>query len=78
MGKQLNVGLLGCGSVGRGLVELVGRNEGLLRERTGVELNISKILVRDLKKEQPALIAVSSPRSRQKSSKMVVTWWLSS
>jgi len=52
MGKQLNVGLLGCGSVGRGLVELVGRNEGLLRERTGVELNISKILVRDLKKER--------------------------
>ena len=52
MGKQLNVGLLGCGSVGRGLVELVGRNQGLLRERTGVELHISKILVRDLKKER--------------------------
>ena len=55
MGKQLNVGLLGCGSVGRGLVELVGRNQSLLRERTGVELNISKILVRDLKKERAAV-----------------------
>jgi homoserine dehydrogenase len=52
MGKQLNVGLLGCGSVGRGLVELVGRNHGLLRERTGVEINISNILVRDLNKER--------------------------
>ena len=54
-GEAADVGLLGCGSVGRGLVELVGRNEGLLRERTGVELNISKILVRDLKKRRYAL-----------------------
>lgn len=52
MGKQLNVGLLGCGSVGRGLVQLVGRSQNLLRERTGLELNISKILVRDIQKER--------------------------
>src|SRR6202030_197238 len=50
--RKLKVGLLGCGTVGRGLVELVGRNEALIRQRSGVELQIAKILVRDLDKER--------------------------
>ena len=54
-GKQLSIGLLGCGTVGRGLVELVTRNRELLRERAGVEVGISKILVRDQKKERPGV-----------------------
>jgi homoserine dehydrogenase len=52
MTRKLKVGLLGCGNVGRGLVELVGRNEALIRQRSGVELRITKILVRDLDKER--------------------------
>jgi homoserine dehydrogenase len=50
--RKLKIGLLGCGNVGRGLVELVGRNEALIRQRSGVELRITKILVRDLDKER--------------------------
>jgi homoserine dehydrogenase len=50
--RRLKIGLLGCGTVGRGLVELVGRNESLIRQRSGVELRITKILVRDLDKER--------------------------
>src|ERR1700719_1536738 len=52
MTRKLKIGLLGCGTVGRGLVELVGRNEGLIRQRSGVELRITKILIRDLDKER--------------------------
>ena len=53
--RQLKVGLLGCGTVGRGLVELVTRNQSLVRHRTGVELAITKILVRDLAKPRPGV-----------------------
>jgi len=52
MTRKLKIGLLGCGNVGRGLVELVGRNEALIRQRSGVELHITKILVRDLDKDR--------------------------
>jgi homoserine dehydrogenase len=53
--RKLNVGLLGCGTVGRGLVELVTRNSSLIRQRAGVELSITKILVRDPLKERPGV-----------------------
>lgn len=53
--KKLKVGLLGCGTVGRGLVELVTKNDSLIRQRTGVELGITKILVRDLAKPRPGI-----------------------
>ncbi|HKS17430.1 MAG TPA: homoserine dehydrogenase [Planctomycetota bacterium] len=50
--KTKTVSLLGCGTVGRGLVELIRRNRSLIAERSGVDLEISKILVRDLAKER--------------------------
>lgn len=50
--RKLKVGLLGCGTVGGGLVELVHKNSSLIRQRAGVELSISKILVRDSLKER--------------------------
>ncbi len=53
--KKLKIGLLGCGTVGRGLVELVTKNDSLIRQRTGVELGITKILVRDLAKPRPGV-----------------------
>jgi homoserine dehydrogenase len=53
--QELKIGLLGCGTVGRGLVELVTRNSSLIRRRAGVELSITKILVRDLDKERPGV-----------------------
>jgi len=50
--NRKTVALLGCGTVGRGLVELIGKNRSLIAERTGVDLEISKILVRDLTKDR--------------------------
>jgi len=51
--RKLKIGLLGCGTVGSGLVELIKKNNSLIRQRAGVELSITKILVRDLQKERP-------------------------
>jgi homoserine dehydrogenase len=51
--RKLKVGLLGCGTVGSGLVELINKNSSLIRQRAGVELSITKILVRDPLKERP-------------------------
>ncbi len=53
--RKLKIGLLGCGNVGRGLVELVSRNVSLIRQRSGVDLSITRILVRDLAKERPGV-----------------------
>ena len=50
--RKLKIGLLGCGTVGSGLVELVHKNSSLIRDRAGVALTISKILVRDPLKER--------------------------
>jgi homoserine dehydrogenase len=74
--KQLTIGLLGCGTVGGGLVELVTRNRDLLRERSGVDLKISKILVRDADKERPgvdpSLITTKPEKVLQNGCDMVV------
>lgn len=53
--RKLKIGLLGCGTVGGGLVDLITRNDSLIRQRTGVQLGITKILVRDLAKERPGV-----------------------
>jgi len=53
--RKLKIGLLGCWTVGGGLVELVSRNSALIRQRAGVDLNITKILVRDSKRQRPGV-----------------------
>lgn len=50
--KQVRIGLLGCGTVGGGFVELVDREQQRIRTRYGVDLTIGRILVRDLGKER--------------------------
>ena len=44
---SLKIGLAGFGNVGAGVYKNIEKNRHLLRERTGCELEISKIAVRD-------------------------------
>lgn len=53
--EKLRIGLLGCGTVGSGVVQLVERERDRIRERHGVELAIDRILVRDLTKHRPGV-----------------------
>ncbi|MGD8543263.1 MAG: homoserine dehydrogenase [Desulfobacteraceae bacterium] len=41
--KVINVGLLGCGTVGTGVAKLLIENQGLLRARVGAELRLKTI-----------------------------------
>ncbi len=53
--RQVSIGLLGCGTVGRGLVQLIDRQRERVRAREGVDLRIARILVRDLGKDRPGI-----------------------
>ena len=56
--SSLKIGLAGFGNVGAGVYKNIEKNQRLLRERTGKELVVSRIAVRDLTKartvEMPA------------------------
>lgn len=51
-GKPIQIGLLGCGTVGGGVLRLLGDNARYLGERVGVPLEVRKVLVRDLEKDR--------------------------
>src|SRR5687768_18171945 len=53
--KRIRIGLLGCGTVGGGFVRLVTQERERLRARYGVDLEIARILVRDLDKQRPGV-----------------------
>ncbi len=50
--KKLKIGLLGFGTVGQGVYELLEKNKSLIKEKTGLEWEIKKILVRDKEKRR--------------------------
>jgi len=53
--RRITIGLLGCGTVGGGLVQLVARERERIRTRFGIDLGIGRILVRDLARERPGV-----------------------
>ncbi|MCR5446695.1 MAG: homoserine dehydrogenase [Schwartzia sp.] len=55
MGKTIKIGLLGSGTVGSGVVEVLKKNVDEISQKAGTEIEIKKILVRDLKKKRPHL-----------------------
>jgi homoserine dehydrogenase len=55
----IQIGLLGCGTVGGGVLRLLSENARYLGERVGVPLEVRRILVRDLDKER---VAACDPR----------------
>lgn len=46
--KPITIGLLGLGTVGTGVVNLIKRNKDLLSRRTGIPLQITHAVVRDI------------------------------
>jgi homoserine dehydrogenase len=51
----LRVGVLGCGNVGAAFVNLVDTAGDAILGRTGIELKVTRIAVRDLERERPGL-----------------------
>jgi homoserine dehydrogenase len=41
--KQLNIGLVGAGTVGQGLLEIISKSGSLVKERTGINLEIKTV-----------------------------------
>lgn len=58
MGKDVvNIGLLGCGTVGSGVVKILSRNQEEFSRRLQVPLRVKKVLVRDPEKKRPEELA---------------------
>ncbi|NLO21186.1 MAG: homoserine dehydrogenase [Syntrophomonadaceae bacterium] len=47
---MINVGLLGCGTVGSGVVELLDKNLGIISRRTGDVIELKRVVDQDLDK----------------------------
>jgi homoserine dehydrogenase len=51
---MIKVGLLGCGTVGGGVVQLLRANAAYIEARVGTPIDIARVLVRDPKKDRVA------------------------
>ena len=51
----INIGLLGLGTVGTGVMQILAKNRADIAAKTGSELKITKALVRDPSKTRPHL-----------------------
>ena len=61
--RRIRLGLIGCGTVGTALLELLQTQTGALIERYGVSFEVTRIAVRDVEKERGPL-AQGIPRLR--------------
>ena len=61
---NIQIGLLGCGTVGAGVVELVGRRAEKITDLTGSRPVIKKVLVRDVNKPRSVELAPEVLTSR--------------
>jgi len=55
--REIRVGMVGCGTVGRGLLEMIERERAAVADRYGVRFRVSRIAVRDLGKDRGPLAA---------------------
>ena len=51
--REIRIGMIGCGVVGGGVLELLARQEAQLAARYAVRFRVTKIAVRDLAKPRP-------------------------
>lgn len=57
--RSIRIGLLGCGTVGSGVLTILSRNRELLAKRVGANLDVVRVAIRDLHKQR----AVALPES---------------
>jgi homoserine dehydrogenase len=55
MGAPVRIGLLGCGTVGQGVVRMLAEQGATIERASGHRLQLGPILVRDLHKERPGV-----------------------
>ncbi|SHE74850.1 homoserine dehydrogenase [Caldanaerobius fijiensis DSM 17918] len=49
---MINIGILGLGTVGSGIIRIFNENSELIKKRIGDKINVKKVLVRDLHKNR--------------------------
>ena len=52
--RAINVGLLGLGVVGSGVMEALTRKNALIAKQAGIPVRVRRVLVRDLEKPRSA------------------------
>ena len=52
MAKKIKIGLLGCGTVGSGVLKVLHENYHDIQAKIGNDIEISKVLVRNLNKKK--------------------------
>ncbi|MHB1774070.1 MAG: hypothetical protein ACYCST_20535, partial [Acidimicrobiales bacterium] len=72
-GVALRVGVLGCGNVGAAFVGLVDSGATAISLRTGIDLEVTRIAVRDLDRERPGLDRVAFEKRVTTDAEAVVT-----
>ena len=55
--RKVNIGLVGCGTVGSGVVNGLARNGALMGSRLGVRLSLGGVAVRNPRKARAARLA---------------------
>ena len=55
MQKVVNIGLLGSGTVGSGVIKVLEMNQRQITERVGAQIKLKTVLVRDTSKQRPQL-----------------------
>ena len=53
---NVNIGLLGCGTVGTSLLELIHEQREVISQRTGLVIDVAMVSVRDVSKSRTAPI----------------------
>jgi len=55
--KKINIGLIGFGKIGSGVVKALQSKSSFLKEKSGVDLNIARICDKDLKTKRPVKVS---------------------